>query len=83
MLQYLNQEDIITLSQSGFKQGDSTIYQLINMYDDFCGALDKGIPTQAIFFDISKAFDRVWHRGLIHKVDSIGIRGPLLAWIES
>ena len=65
LLQYLNQENIITSSQSGFRQGDSTIYQLLTIYDDFCSALDKRITTQAIFFDISKAFDRVWHQGLL------------------
>ena len=83
LLQYLNQNNIITPAQSGFRQGDSTIYQLLNMYDDFSSALDKRIPTQAIFFDISKAFDRVWHRGLIHKLNSVGIRGNILNWIKS
>ena len=83
LLQYLKQNNIITPSQSGFRQGDSAIYQLLNIYDDFSSALDKRIPTQAIFFDISKAFDRVWHRGLIHKLDSVGIRGKILEWIKS
>ena len=83
MLQYLHQENILTTSQSGFRQGDSTIYQLLTIYDDFCSALDKRITTQAIFFDISKAFDRVWHQGLLHKLDSVGIRGSLLTWIKS
>ena len=36
-----------------------------------------------MFFDISKAFDRVWHAGLIHKLQKIGIRGPLLKWFKS
>ena len=83
ILQYLNVENIITPSQSGFRQGDSTIYQLLNIYDDFSIALDNRTPTQAIFFDISKAFDRVWHRGLLHKLHGVGIRGQLLTWIHS
>ena len=41
LLQYLNQNNIITPAQSGFRQGDSTIYQLLNIYDDFSSALDK------------------------------------------
>ena len=37
---------------------------------------------QAVFFDISKAFDRVWHNGLIRKVYATGILGPLLSWLR-
>jgi hypothetical protein len=33
--------------------------------------------------DISKAFDRVWHAGLLKKLEAIGIRNPLLQWFES
>ena len=83
LVHFLNENNIITASQSGFTSGDSTIYQLLNIYDDFVSALDRNIPTQAIFFDISKAFDRVWHRGLVHKLDAVGIRGSLLKWFES
>ncbi len=36
-----------------------------------------------MFCDISKAFDRVWHRGLIFKLSSIGINGCLLKWFSS
>lgn len=36
-----------------------------------------------IYLDISKAFDRVWHDGLLFKVKSIDIRDPLLAWFKS
>ena len=82
VLEYLRTNEIITNSQSGFTQGDSTVYQLLNIYDDFCSSLDRGTITQAIFFDISKAFDRVWHRGLLHKLNSFGIRGNLNRWFK-
>ena len=61
LVKFLKDHNIITPSQSGFTNGDSTIYQLLNIYDDILNALDKDIPTQVVFFDISKAFDRVWH----------------------
>jgi hypothetical protein len=32
---------------------------------------------------ISKAFDRVWHKGLLRKLESIGIRGSLLSWVSN
>ena len=83
MVKFLNDNNIITSSQSGFTAGDSTIYQLLNIYDDLLNALDNNIPSQAIFFDISKAFDRVWHQGLLHKLHAVGIRGSLLAWFKN
>ena len=36
-----------------------------------------------VFCDISKAFDRVWHKGLLHKLSHIGISGDLLQWFKS
>lgn len=36
-----------------------------------------------IFCDLSKAFDRVWHKGFIHKLKSYGILGPILEWFIS
>ena len=83
VLEYLTTYDLITHSQSGFLPSHSTVYQLLTLYDDICSALDKGIITQAIFFDISKAFDKVWHRGLLKKLQAIGIRGNILAWFKS
>ena len=80
---YLNANQIITPSQSGFTPKDSTVYQLLSIYDDFCKSFDSEITTQAIFFDISKAFDKVWHRGLLRKLQAIGIRGTLLHWFEN
>ena len=53
------QYNIITQSQSGFIPGDSTVNQLLCIYNDLCSSFDKGITTQAVYLDISKAFDRV------------------------
>ena len=36
-----------------------------------------------VFLDISKAFDRVWHEGLIYKIKWMDVKGDLLALIES
>ena len=79
---FLRENNLLTISQSGFIPGDSTTYQLLTIYDDFCKSLDLGQTSQAVFFDISKAFDRVWHRGLIHKLNVIGVRGSLLSWFK-
>ena len=36
-----------------------------------------------VFLDVSKAFDKVYHTGLLHKLESFGISGCLLAWFKS
>ena len=66
-----------------FHPGYSSVYQLLSLYDDLCRSLDNGVTTQAIFFDISKAFDNVRHRGLVSKLEAIGIRGGLLNWFKN
>ena len=83
IMTYLKAHNILTLSQSGFIPGDSTTNQLLSIYNDFCSSLDQGISTQAVFFDISKAFDRVWHAGLLAKLEGVGIRGSLLEFLKS
>ena len=57
--------------------------QLLSLYNTFCKALDSGKEVQVIFCDISKAFDRVWHAGLIHKQTAVGISGKLLDWFTN
>ena len=68
--------------QSGFRPGDSCIYQLISITSDIYRNFEKHDETRAIFLDISKAFDKVWHDGLIHKLKCNGISGCLLRFFE-
>ena len=63
--------------------GDSTIFQLLTIYNDFCRTIDEQSTAQAIFFDISKAFDKVWHKGLLEKLSAIGVKDPLLKWFRN
>ena len=63
--------------KSGFVPGDFTVNQLADLYNTFCKALDEGKEVCAIFCDISKTFDRVWHKGLIFKIKAAGVSGSL------
>ena len=80
---HLLDNDILTTCQSGFTKGDSAVNQLINITNDFGKALDSGKEVRVVFCDISKAFDRVWHKGLIHKLKQSGISGNLLKWFQN
>ena len=80
---YVIDNDLITPLQSRFKHGDSTNFQLIHTYHSFCEAVDSGKEVKAVFCDISKAFDRVWHRGLLYKLSCIGCSNPVVKWFSS
>ena len=41
------------------------------------------LEVRAVFLDISKAFDKVWHEGLIFKLKQNGVRGNLLSFFVS
>ena len=80
---FFQDNNIITYLQSGFVPGDSTVNQLTHVYNTFCKALDDGLEVRAVFCDISKAFDRVWHKGLIFKLKRAGINELLLDWLSN
>lgn len=69
--------------QSGFRPGDPFIYQLISITSDIYRNFKKCDETCAVFLDVSKAFDKVWREGLIHKLKSSGISGNLLLFFEN
>jgi hypothetical protein len=72
---------LITEHQSGFQPKDSTVNQLVYIYNTIISNLDIGKDIMFIFCDISKAFERVWHTGLLYKLRKIGIDGNLLSWV--
>ena len=49
----------------------------------FCKALNDKKDVRIVFCDQSKAFDHVWHQGLLYKLECIGITGDLLSWFQS
>jgi Reverse transcriptase (RNA-dependent DNA polymerase) len=75
--------NLIYRNQAGFLPGHSTVYQLIDIYNQICKSFDEKKSTCMVFCDISKAFDKVWHRGLLFKIKQLGISGQLLAWLSN
>ena len=82
---YLESNNILSKSQSGFRKGDSCISQLLAITHEIYSNFDAypSLETRGVFLDISKAFDKVWHEGLLYKLKSYGISGPLLILIKS
>ena len=82
---YLNANNLITKNQSGFRSGDSTTNQLLYLVNVIHEAFEdpKSLEVRAVFLDISKAFDKVWHDGLIFKLKQNGVSGSLLKLFEN
>ncbi len=80
---YLRDNKLLSDKQSGFTQGDSTVNRLIDITNRILKTLDGGSEVRGVFLDISKAFDKVWHSGLIFKLRKMGIGGNLLNWLQS
>ena len=72
----------ISTNQSGFKPGDSCINQLLSIIHRIYASLDGGYEIRGVFLDILKAFDKVWHEGLIFKLEQNEISGWLLRLIK-
>ena len=70
-------------SQSGFKKGDGTVPQLLRLCQEWSRHVDNSAYVGILFFDLRKAFDQVWHDGLLSKLEAAGIRGSAFAWMKS
>ena len=67
----------------GFRSSRSTADLLTVVSDKIARACNTPGATQAIALPRSKAFDKVWHAGLLHKLKSYGISGQIFGLISS
>ena len=82
MFPFFIENTLIAVNQSGFKHIDSYVKQLIAITHEICQAFDEGYEMRVVFLDVSKAFDKVWHKVLIFKLKQNGISGKLLNLIK-
>ena len=82
LYKYCEENGLLTWRNSGFKPNDSTVNQLISIIHRIHNSIEQGHDVCMVFLDVSKAFDRVYHEGLIFKLQQIGIDGQLLAWFK-
>ena len=71
IFRFLIENNLISSNQSGFKPGDSCINQLLSITHEIYKSFDDGFEVRGVFLDISKAFDKVWHKGIIFKQNGI------------
>jgi len=58
-------------------------HQLVNLVDQLTTNSNNNLRTAAVFLDVEKAFDRVWHPGLLYKLHILGTPISLLNIINS
>ena len=83
IMKHLESNNILTDVQYGFRSMRSCEAQLFLTIDDFARAVDKKLQVDVAILDFAKAFDKVSHARLVHKLNYYGVRGPLLQWLQS
>ena len=80
---WCNENNMINKQQNGFRSKRNTNDNLFKLTQSLKQNISKGFVTSAVFLDVEKAFDQVWHAGLLHKMKKFGIDQNLLRWINS
>ena len=83
IVDHLEECDLFSDFQYGFRSSRSTADLLTVVSDRIARASNRAGATRAVALDLSKAFDRVWHAGLLHKLNSYGISGEIFGLISS
>lgn len=82
LVSFLRHHNLLNDCQYGFLSERSTADLLTVLFQKWSDALDSGSEVRTISLDISKAFDKVWHDGLLAKLQSYGVSGPLFNWLK-
>ena len=80
-LKHLDEHQVLTSLNHGFRSGYSCKTQLVVITHDLLNFYDQNKQVDTVILDLSKAFDTVPHRKLLHKLEAYGIRGPIFQWI--
>ena len=82
LLSYLSENNLVNKHQLSVLSGRSTLFELASNLQQLHTTMSDSRDTfmRAVFLDISKAFNKVWHTGLLHKLDKMGTDRP---WFES
>ena len=82
MIDNLEENELLSVRQHGYRHGKSTTTCLLQSLHDWTHWIDSGHDVDVIYFDFSKAFDRVPHHLLIEKISQYGLNKNIILWIE-
>ncbi|KAH0808874.1 hypothetical protein GEV33_013917 [Tenebrio molitor] len=82
-LQSTNENHVLPDEQFGFRPKHSTADQLIHVTEFISQGINQNKSTGAIFLDVAKAFDTVWHDGLVYKLHTAGVPLAMVKLLNS
>ncbi|CAM4534756.1 unnamed protein product [Lepidochelys kempii] len=83
IVRHIVEHKLLRKNQHGFCKGRSCLTNLLEIFDGVSRHVDKGDPVDIVYLFFQKAFDKVPHQSLLHKLSCHGIRGKILSWIEN
>ena len=83
LVHHLESQNLMNITQHGFREGRSTLSQLLSYYDSILSMLEENHQVHSVYLDFSKAFDKVDHKILLTKVEGMGIQGKILKWLHT
>ena len=83
IIDHMTDNKLFSPKQFGFISGRSTTLQLLHVLKIWTEIIDQGGELNVIYCDFMKAFDKVPHKRLVHKIDKYGIKDDILGWIEN
>ena len=83
IIDYFESNNLVHPNHHGFRANHNTTTALLQMYDTWVEAMDRGEATGVVFLDMSAAFDMVCHRVLLQKLELYGFDMASLAWMQS
>ncbi|CAM4653796.1 unnamed protein product [Lepidochelys kempii] len=83
IVRHIEEHKLLRKRQHGFCKGRSCLINLLEFFEGVNKHVDKGDPVDIVYLDFQKAFNKVPHQRLLHKLSCHGIRGKILSWIEN
>ena len=83
IMKHLKVNEILVEEQYGFKSNHSCAAQIFLTIDDLTRTMENKLQVDVAILDFEKAFDKVAHSRLTHKLYYYSIRGELVQWIQS
>ena len=82
LVQFFEENQLFNDSQHGFRQSRSCLSQLLNFYDEILRQMEDGSQVDVLYVDYEKCFDKIDHKILLAKLQSLGVRGRAFKFIK-